>query len=717
MSSTQQEMLNLVTKKSAWEQEIDAKIESLKVNLKRKSKTDVWCCNFCGIATHTFDVCPESKENGKNPKDPMGMKETCLQCGSYNHLRQDCIHTEERGSNAKGQDGKKFQCNYCLSYDHLTQNCGVIHSERLGKNRMGLAGQKIACDVCNSFNHVGKEHSSEKARVPCCDHCGEFSHSTANCPQVRRSRAETNANDFRWCPLPAEVGSTPCSLCKASHHSYKTCPHKNDHRYGRNPIGANGVMMKCEVCLSYSHKVDTCPHSERNGRNPQGASGKKMQCIYCGSHDHVVNCKEVDSERWGINPCDSRGLKIRCGQCGSYSHLPEKCVHSERWGRSRRRCLYCGSYKHMTEADCLNENDMVRDFLRQRIGYENKREALPVNRWSNMQNLSTTRYVEQISEEEKKEQIEEERLRLERLRMKFDPNYVPESAQKVQLSKQMTKAGSPATTKPDSGVLEKSSMEVEVGGESVEMVYTEPDESVFLEADLRTDKVTQPKINTQMQNDIVTALTAEEEKVVSRFKIHITKTDLYGLTGQNWINDKIVEMYMQMIAKRSQERTYRNLHKPRIYCMSTYFFLNLIMRGYEALARWTKDVDIFSFDVILIPIHLEMHWCVAVVDFRCPGVFYYDSMSGHNMPALSAILNYLREEHLRKKGEELNLSRFAKEIVDCPQQENGADCGIFACKVADYISREATVNFSQEDMPYFRKRMIWEIVKQQLLAP
>ena len=42
MSSTQQEMLNMVTKKSAWEQEIDAKIESHKVNLKRKSKTDVW---------------------------------------------------------------------------------------------------------------------------------------------------------------------------------------------------------------------------------------------------------------------------------------------------------------------------------------------------------------------------------------------------------------------------------------------------------------------------------------------------------------------------------------------------------------------------------------------------------------------------------------------------------------------------------------------------
>ena len=34
--------------------------------------------------------------------------------------------------------------------------------------------------------------------------------------------------------------------------------------------------------------------------------------------------------------------------------------------------------------------------------------------------------------------------------------------------------------------------------------------------------------------------------------------------------------------------------------MSTYFFLNLIMRGYEgSIQRWNKDVDIFTFQALL----------------------------------------------------------------------------------------------------------------------
>ena len=51
--------------------------------------------------------------------------------------------------------------------------------------------------------------------------------------------------------------------------------------------------------------------------------------------------------------------------------------------------------------------------------------------------------------------------------------------------------------------------------------------------------------------------------------------------------------------------------------MSTYFFLNLIMRGYEgSIQRWNKDVDIFTFHMVLVPIHLQEHWCLAIIDFR-----------------------------------------------------------------------------------------------------
>ena len=56
-------------------------------------------------------------------------------------------------------------------------------------------------------------------------------------------------------------------------------------------------------------------------------------------------------------------------------------------------------------------------------------------------------------------------------------------------------------------------------------------------------------------------------------------------------------------------------------------------------------------------------------------------------------------------------------VKDIPQQMNGSDCGMFTCKFAEYLSRNANITFSQEDMPYFRRRMIYEIVEAKLMHP
>ena len=45
------------------------------------------------------------------------------------------------------------------------------------------------------------------------------------------------------------------------------------------------------------------------------------------------------------------------------------------------------------------------------------------------------------------------------------------------------------------------------------------------------------------------------------------------------------------------------------------------------MKRWTRKVDIFSFDLILVPVHLGMHWCLATIDLKRKAVFYYDSSS------------------------------------------------------------------------------------------
>lgn len=69
-----------------------------------------------------------------------------------------------------------------------------------------------------------------------------------------------------------------------------------------------------------------------------------------------------------------------------------------------------------------------------------------------------------------------------------------------------------------------------------------------------------------------------------------------------------------------------------------------------------------------------------------------------------------------KKKQDLQTDQWKKiRRTDIPTQQNGSDCGMFACKFAEYASRRAEIDFDQQRMPYFRKRMVWEICQQKLL--
>lgn len=52
-----------------------------------------------------------------------------------------------------------------------------------------------------------------------------------------------------------------------------------------------------------------------------------------------------------------------------------------------------------------------------------------------------------------------------------------------------------------------------------------------------------------------------------------------------------------------------------------------------------------------------------------------------------------------------------------PEQKNGVDCGVFLCQYVDYLSRNAPLDFSQSGMTAFRKRMLYELLKNEMLEP
>lgn len=217
-----------------------------------------------------------------------------------------------------------------------------------------------------------------------------------------------------------------------------------------------------------------------------------------------------------------------------------------------------------------------------------------------------------------------------------------------------------------------------------------------------------------MQIDSALVNSPQDEVLANKFNISICRKDVQTLRGLNWLNDEIINFYMSLICERGKDESNSYL---KVHAFTTFFYPKLIKDGFMSLRRWTRKVDIFSFDMIIIPLHLGLHWTLAVIDFDCREIRYYDSMNGNNGECLKALRNYLVEEHKDKKGAPYDLSDWNfLHNKNLPQQMNGSDCGMFACKYAEYLSRAKTnFNFNQSHMPYFRRRMIWEILNTKLM--
>ncbi|XP_053689339.1 sentrin-specific protease 1-like isoform X2 [Sabethes cyaneus] len=206
------------------------------------------------------------------------------------------------------------------------------------------------------------------------------------------------------------------------------------------------------------------------------------------------------------------------------------------------------------------------------------------------------------------------------------------------------------------------------------------------------------------------------EVILSKFNISITRNDLATLIGDNWLNDEVINFYMNLLIERSEQHA--DDGSPRVYAMNTFFIPKLFASGHAGLKRWTRKVDIFSYDIIPIPVHVgRVHWCMAIIDLKNQSIRYYDSMGTPNKPVLDALEQYLKDESLDKRKKPFDTSGFTKEHMrDCPRQMNGSDCGVFSCMFAEHESRNREIGFSQQHMPYFRQKMIFEISQGRLIT-
>jgi len=241
-----------------------------------------------------------------------------------------------------------------------------------------------------------------------------------------------------------------------------------------------------------------------------------------------------------------------------------------------------------------------------------------------------------------------------------------------------------------------------------------------------TQRIEPKKFKRKQVQPIPTSLSSEQLKIITEllkqenddvvsqgFFMKITKSNIACLKDRRWLNDEVINFFMNLITERS--KTNKNL--PNVVAFNTFFYQMMRDSGYQRVRKWTTraNVDVFSLDVLVVPVHLPAHWCLGIVDFSTKELRYYDSLGGINNDFFWIIRNWMQEEHLDKKGTAIDLSAWKNVTVEeIPHQENGYDCGVFLCTFADFVSSSKPLIFDQDNMPYFRQKMILDILNKSI---
>uniref|UniRef100_A0A3Q0S3C3 Ubiquitin-like protease family profile domain-containing protein n=1 Tax=Amphilophus citrinellus TaxID=61819 RepID=A0A3Q0S3C3_AMPCI len=122
-----------------------------------------------------------------------------------------------------------------------------------------------------------------------------------------------------------------------------------------------------------------------------------------------------------------------------------------------------------------------------------------------------------------------------------------------------------------------------------------------------------------------------------------------------------------------------------------------------------SPVDLFSKWLLLIPIHLEIHWSLVTVTMATKTINYYDSQGIVFRHTTDNIMKYLQSEAREKKQTAFQKGWKITIIKGIPQQKNDSDCGVFVLEYCRRLSVKQPLLFSQDDMPRIRKRIYKEL--------
>ncbi|KAM9836484.1 sentrin-specific protease 3b isoform 1-T1 [Aulostomus maculatus] len=223
--------------------------------------------------------------------------------------------------------------------------------------------------------------------------------------------------------------------------------------------------------------------------------------------------------------------------------------------------------------------------------------------------------------------------------------------------------------------------------------------------DIFSESFSQPHRKAVVQHLIQSFQRSSGSALAKTFRVNykrhvLTMDDLGTLYGQNWLNDQIMNMYGDLVMDSVPDK---------VHFFNSFFYDKLRTKGYEGVKRWTKNVDIFQKDLLLIPIHLEVHWSLVSVDIPRRAITYFDSQRTLNRRCPKHIFKYLQAEAIKKDKQDFLTGWKGLFKMNVGRQNNDSDCGAFVLQYCKCLALGQPFSFGQQDMPRLRRQMYKEL--------
>lgn len=192
------------------------------------------------------------------------------------------------------------------------------------------------------------------------------------------------------------------------------------------------------------------------------------------------------------------------------------------------------------------------------------------------------------------------------------------------------------------------------------------------------------------------------EKIGVRKTIFYTN-DIFSLYPRRWLNDKIINTYMELLGDIYQHT----------YFFSSYTYSSLSTKTVREVAEWYSEVNLKKYHSFVFPVHTKSHWALAI--YKNNMLYGFDSLDFMNNSCLLKIRSLLIEIYaVQSLKFDCQFGRVMSRRV--PQQRNGDDCGVFCCAYARfYIESEDYDEFTEEDVFVFRGIILHEILAGKII--